>query len=207
MAHPFTHGEKIVKNVSFNAYEGEILGVAGLVGSGRSELVTGLFGALSKDTSGEIRINGKRVNIRSPKDAIKNGMSLVTEDRQMLGLVLGQSMLSNMTLSSLRELSYSMGVINKRKERSVVGSFVKKLSIKTPSLEVNVENLSGGNQQKVVLGKWLNTNPRILILDEPTRGIDVGAKTEIYRIMNNLVKTRCCSNNDIIRSLRNYGYE
>ncbi len=188
VSHPFIPGENIVKGVSFEAYEGEILGIAGLMGSGRSELVTGIFGAFASETSGEVLIDGKSVHIKSPRDAIELGIALITEDRKTFGIIPGQSVSSNMMLCSLESVSNAMGIIDRGKERTVAEDYVNRLSIKVPSLEVSVDKLSGGNQQKVIVSKWLNTKPRILILDEPTRGIDVGAKVEIYRIMNSLVK-------------------
>jgi ABC-type sugar transport system ATPase subunit len=186
--HPFIIGEKIVKEINFSAYQGEILGIAGLMGSGRSELVSGIFGAFSKDVSGEVYLNGKKVNIRTPKEAIEQGIALVTEDRKTLGLILDHSVVNNITLSSLDTVSNNLGVIDKLKERNIANKYVDKLKIKVPNLDVQIEKLSGGNQQKVILGKWLNTSPKILILDEPTRGIDVGAKSEIYKIMNSLIE-------------------
>lgn len=185
--HPYLVGEKIVRDVSFEAYEGEILGIAGLMGSGRTELVTGIFGAVADDTEGEIYLDGKKLDIKSPKDAIENGIALVTEDRKVLGLVLGQTILKNMTLSSLDKYTNKLGVINQSKERQDAEENVKKLNIKTPGLDYLIDTLSGGNQQKVILAKWLNNKPQILILDEPTRGIDVGAKVEIYKLLNKLV--------------------
>ncbi|PAB59519.1 xylose ABC transporter ATP-binding protein [Anaeromicrobium sediminis] len=181
------NNKELVKNVSFQVRKGEILGVAGLMGAGRTELVMGLFGAYGKNTSGTISIDGKEVNINSPKDAIKNGLALVTEDRKGNGLVLGQSVMVNTTLASLKKV-LSGGVLDENKEIFHSNKYVDDLLIKTPSIEQLVKNLSGGNQQKVVIGKWLMTDPKILILDEPTRGIDVGAKYEIYNLMNKLAK-------------------
>jgi len=187
--HPFLSGEKKVKNVSFCAYKGEILGISGLMGSGRTELVEGLFGAFPDDTDGEIWLEGEKLDLKSPMDAIDNGIALVTEDRKVLGLILGQSILRNMTLSSLETVCNQWGIINKPKERTVVQDHIAKLSIKTPGPDVIIDSLSGGNQQKVILAKWLNTQPKILILDEPTRGIDIGAKVELYKLLNKLVES------------------
>lgn len=186
--HPFLAGEKKVSNVSFAAYKGEILGISGLMGSGRSELVEGIFGAFTKECSGEMYLEGKKLNIKSPKNAIYNGIGLVTEDRKALGLVLDLSVLENMMLSSLDTVCNSMGIINQAKERNLANEYVDKLRVKTPNLDVSIGSLSGGNQQKVILAKWLNTMPKVLILDEPTRGIDIGAKVEIYNLMNSLVE-------------------
>ncbi len=186
--HPVLAGEKMVKNASFSAYKGEILGIAGLMGSGRTELVTGIFGALPKESRGEIYLEGERVKIKSPMSAISKGIGLVTEDRKAVGLVLGHSVVNNMTISSLETVSNKWGVINSAKEKKLADDYVDQLSIKTPGLDVNIDTLSGGNQQKVIIAKWLNTMPRVLILDEPTRGIDVGAKVEIYNLLNKLVE-------------------
>ena len=186
--HPFLYGERRVKNISFDVHEGEIFGIAGLMGSGRTELASAIFGALSGESDGEIFLHGKKLYIKSPMDAIDNGIALVTEDRTSFGLVLGQSVLQNITISSLNTIANIAGLINKIKERKVGEKYVQKLRIKTPHLDTEIDSLSGGNQQKVILSKWLNTSPQVLILDEPTRGIDVGAKVEIYDIMNSLVR-------------------
>lgn len=188
LAHPTISGKKKINNVSFSAFKGEILGISGLMGSGRSELVSAIFGAYRRGVSGEVRLNGKMVEIRGPQDAITNGIALVTEDRKALGLILGQSVLNNMTIGSLGTVSLGWGIINKAKERSLVRSYIAKLNIKTPGPDVAIDTLSGGNQQKVIVAKWLNTAPKVLILDEPTRGIDIGAKVEIYNLLNKLVE-------------------
>jgi ABC-type sugar transport system ATPase subunit len=150
--------------------------------------VSGIFGALPKMAHGEIYLEGKKMAFKSPQDAIDHGLGLVTEDRKAVGLILGQSVLQNMTISSLETVVNKWGVINKAKERSLANEYVDKLSIKTPGLDVAIDTLSGGNQQKVIVAKWLNTKPKVLILDEPTRGIDVGAKVEIYNLLNQLVE-------------------
>ena len=186
--HPVLAGEKKVRNASFSVHKGEILGISGLMGSGRTELVSAIFGALPKESRGEIFLEGEKVKIKSPMDAIKKGIGLVTEDRKAFGLVLAHSVLNNMTISSLETVSNRWGAINKAKERKLARKYVDRLSIKTPGLDVAIETLSGGNQQKVIIAKWLNTEPRVLILDEPTRGIDVGAKVEIYNLLNRLVE-------------------
>ncbi len=185
--HPVLAGEKQVKDASFYAAKGEILGIAGLMGSGRTELVSGIFGAFPKDARGEVYLEGEKLEFKSPQDAINHGIGLVTEDRKAMGLVLGQSVLQNMTISSLETVANQWGVINKAQERQVAIGYVEQLNIKTPGLSVAIDTLSGGNQQKVIVAKWLNTMPKVLILDEPTRGIDVGAKVEIYNLLNKLV--------------------
>ncbi|MBT8374658.1 MAG: sugar ABC transporter ATP-binding protein [Deltaproteobacteria bacterium] len=185
---PVLAGEKQVKDASFYAAKGEILGIAGLMGSGRTELVTGIFGAFPKDARGEVYLEGEKLDLKSPQNAINFGLGLVTEDRKAMGLVLGQSVLQNMTISSLETVSLKYGIINKAQERKLAKGYVEQLNIKTPGLDVAIDTLSGGNQQKVIVAKWLNTMPKVLILDEPTRGIDVGAKVEIYNLLNKLVE-------------------
>jgi D-xylose transport system ATP-binding protein len=180
-------GEKRVKSASFSAYRGEILGICGLMGAGRTELVSGIFGAFASATRGEIFIDGKKVDIRSPGDAISHGIALLTEDRKAFGLFLSESITFNTTISSLQTISSQLlGVINANQERQLVGDYVKQLAVKTPTIQTVIGTLSGGNQQKVILGKWLNASPKIFILDEPTRGIDIGAKVEIYKLLNKL---------------------
>lgn len=159
--------------------------MAGLVGSGRTEIARCLFGADSFD-SGEIRLEGQKLTLHGPQDAICAGIGLVTEDRKEQGLVLGLTVRENTTLAALPSLT-PMGFIQSKREVAVSQEYVKNLGVRTPSIEQKVKNLSGGNQQKVVLSKWLLTNSKVLILDEPTRGIDVGAKVEIYQLMNRLV--------------------
>jgi len=184
--HPFLPGEKKVKQVSFKAYKGELLGIAGLMGSGRSELVNGIFGAFPESTKGEVFLHGNRLKISSPKDAISHGIALLTEDRKQLGLFLETDLCINTTIASLKQFT-RFGIINHLEESKVTGKYTSDLSIKTPSVKVAVETLSGGNQQKVVIAKWLNTRPKVLIMDEPTRGIDVGARSEIYKLMHRLL--------------------
>lgn len=184
--HPFNPSKNIVENISFYVNKSEILGIAGLVGSGRSELVNSIFGLLAK-TSGEIYIDNEKVEINNPIDAIKNGMALVTEDRKVDGFVGVLSIKDNSTLAYLNEIS-KRGIIDKKEEKEVANYYFEKLGIKAPSMDAYAETLSGGNQQKVVLAKWLMRKPKILILDEPTRGIDIGAKAEIYKIMTELAK-------------------
>ena len=172
------------KDVSFKLYNGEVLGIYGLVGSGRTELAESIFG-LCQFESGSISINNKVVHIKSPRDAIINEMALVPEDRRVLGLISLMDVRKNLTLSLLHNLTIS-GFIKQKEELNLVKSNVQDLMIQIPSLRSLVSTLSGGNQQKVVLGKWLNINPKILILDDPTRGIDVGAKAEIRGIIDHL---------------------
>ena len=178
---------KLVKNASFTIKKGEVLGIAGLMGAGRTELALSLFGCYNGYTEGEIAIEGKKVQIREPKQAIKNGISYVSEDRKRYGLNLKMDIQDNMTIASLEKISKG-GVINNVEKIVSTDKMIREMKIKTPSSEQIVGNLSGGNQQKVVLGKWMLTEPKILILDEPTRGIDVGAKYEIYKIINRLVQ-------------------
>ncbi|MTI47131.1 xylose ABC transporter ATP-binding protein [Sporosalibacterium faouarense] len=178
--------KRVIDNVSFKARKGEILGIAGLMGSGRTELMMSLFGAYGINKSGEVTIDNEKVKIKSPEDAIKKGFCYLSEDRKKSGLVLMMDIKENTTLASLRKISSIRG-INENEEIKVTNNYVDVLKIKTPSIEQKVRNLSGGNQQKVVISKWLMAEPKILVLDEPTRGIDVGAKYEIYNIMNQLV--------------------
>ena len=179
------------EDISLQVRKGEILGIAGLMGAGRTELVMSLFGVWGKKQSGELWLQGRKIEIQGAQDAIRFGLSLVSEDRKRYGLVLGMDVKENSTLASLDRLSRA-GVINKNEEIKRSGQLVKELRTKTPSLEQKVGNLSGGNQQKVVIAKWLLTTPKVLFLDEPTRGIDVGAKVEIYNIMNKLVDQGVC---------------
>ena len=177
---------RMVQDVSFELRKGEILGFSGLMGAGRTETARALFGADEKE-SGDIYINGQKVEINTPQDAVRLGIGYLSEDRKRFGLVLGKSVAENSTLASLKD--FMSGIfINKKKEEDVAAEYVKSLKTKTPSVHQLLVNLSGGNQQKVVISKWLIQNCDILIFDEPTRGIDVGAKSEIYHLMNELVK-------------------
>ncbi|MFN8379663.1 MAG: sugar ABC transporter ATP-binding protein [Anaerolineae bacterium] len=171
-------------DISFSAYAGEVLGIAGLVGAGRTELVRAIFGADPID-SGRVYVHGEPVRLRNPGDAIRHGIGLLTEDRKRQGLILQMGTRENITLTVLRSLTQGQ-LTNKKKESAVAQQFIDRLSIKTPSQDQLAINLSGGTQQKVVLAKWMATEPRVLIFDEPTRGIDVGAKVEIYKLMNQL---------------------
>lgn len=177
----------LVKEISFEVKRGEIVGVAGLMGSGRTELARTLYGIYGK-SSGEVFIDGKAVNIKSPGQAIRNGLVYVSEDRKANGVVLGLSVKENISLSVLQKLSSLLGRIDMGKEEDMAKEAIRNMSIKTAGSGQLVKNLSGGNQQKVSLSKSLMTKPKILILDEPTRGVDVGAKKEIYDIMNQFKK-------------------
>ncbi|RBW58808.1 sugar ABC transporter ATP-binding protein [Ruegeria sp. A3M17] len=189
VTNPDMPGSYLVKNASFVARKGEILGISGLMGAGRTELVGGVFGAYPDQTTGEVKLNGQKLEIKSPKDAIEAGIALLTEDRKALGLFLDKSISFNTTISSLETISSKvLGIINTQQERKVVKEYVDQLGVKTPSIDTVIGTLSGGNQQKVILGKWLNSKPDVFILDEPTRGIDIGAKVEIYKLLNELVQ-------------------
>lgn len=178
--------EGVFENISFKVRKGEILGFAGLVGAGRSETMESIFGAREYQ-SGEVYLNGEKKNFKNPMEALKAGIALVPEDRKKQGLVLGNSVAFNLTLASLH--FYMKGLsISEKKRKKVINEFFAKLKIKAASPDIEAGSLSGGNQQKVVLGKWLATRPEVLILDEPTRGVDVNAKYEIYRTINALAK-------------------
>ena len=170
--------------VSFAVRRGEILGLAGLVGAGRSELAAAIFG-VEPALSGSIRIHGTEVGIRSPRDAIRNGLYLIPEDRRSFGLITAMTVRENITLPALAKYS-TAGFIHRSAEADIAKKMCAELKIKTPSIEVTASNLSGGNQQKVVLAKWLSLDPKVILFDEPTRGIDVGAKAEIYQLMRRL---------------------
>jgi len=176
---------KFFQDVSFTARAGEILGVAGLVGAGRTEIIETIFGIRRKD-AGEILINGKKVNIRSSQEAIKHGMALLTEDRRETGIFPMLSVSFNTMIANIETYVNKIHLLNKKAINEDCKNYAKAIQIKTPSLSQRVENLSGGNQQKVLIARWLLTSPQILFLDEPTRGIDVGAKSEIHKIITNL---------------------
>ena len=185
--HPLYSEKKVVDNVSMHVRKGEVVGISGLMGAGRTELAMSMFGrSYGSGITGTLIINGKEVHLHSPRQAIDSGLAYVTEDRKGNGLILSNPIFVNTTLANMKGVS-SRGVINNDKELSVAEEYRQKLRTKTPSVMQNVGNLSGGNQQKVLLAKWMYANPDILILDEPTRGIDVGAKYEIYCIINELV--------------------
>lgn len=176
----------LLKNVSLVLRKGEILGLAGLVGAGRTEIARAIYGA-DAISSGEIIINGKKAHITKPADGIKNGIALIPEDRKKHGVLLGMSIRDNISFISIKDISKAT-IVDIKTDRELAQNFVEKLRIKTPGIEQLSKNLSGGNQQKVVLAKSLAGNSNIIIFDEPTRGIDVGAKQEIYTLMNELVK-------------------
>ena len=185
LINPEFQKNKLVNNVSISVSKGEILGIFGLMGAGRTELLESIYGLHPKYSEGEIFVSGDRYNSKSPADAINAGIGLVPEDRKNDGLVLDLSVMSNISLANLKELE-SYGILNARKERKIADDYIEQLSIKTPSPEQKAGNLSGGNQQKIILAKWMATNPKILLLDEPTRGIDINAKNEIYKLISKL---------------------
>jgi len=176
----------LLKDISFTVREGEVLGLAGPVGAGRTEIMQAVFG-IDRMTRGEIHISGRKVEIRSPREAIAHGMALIPEDRKLEGVVLDLPVKSNIVLAILRRLS-TFGFLRMKERDRIVAESVKNFSIKAQSGSQLVKSLSGGNQQKIVISKWLSTQPKILLLDEPTRGIDIGAKQEIYAIINDLAR-------------------
>lgn len=178
---------RMVRDVSFSVYEGEIVGFAGLMGAGRTETTRAIFG-IDKAESGEIILDGKEVTINKPQDAIRAGIVLAPEDRKKDGLCTKLSIRHNIALPNLDLICNKLGVVLSKKEEKICEDAVKNLKIKTPNVDINAGNLSGGNQQKVVVGKWLARNSRVVFFDEPTRGIDVAAKVEIYNLMNELKK-------------------
>ena len=178
---------RMVRDINFSLYEGEIVGFAGLMGAGRTETTRAIFGVDPKE-SGEFYLDGPKIEIHNPMDAIRNGVVLAPEDRKKDGLCTKLSIRQNLALPNLDIICNKLGVIRKSKEDELCAEAVQNLRIKTPNIEVDSGNLSGGNQQKVVVGKWLARNSRVVIFDEPTRGIDVGAKVEIYNLMNDLKK-------------------
>ncbi len=177
----------VFSDITFDIHQGEVLGFAGLVGSGRTDVALALFGIEPADT-GAIVFDGQPVDIRSPNQATEMGIAYVPEDRHEYGLVLPMPITANISLPILKEYLNRLGVIRRQKEAETAQQYREQLSIRTPSVHLPANKLSGGNQQKVVLSKWLNTQPRLLILDEPTRGIDVGAKAEVHHIINELAK-------------------
>lgn len=185
--HPNIHGKNIVDDISFSLKKGEILGIGGLVGAGRSESLGAIFGQYSKNVKKKVFINNKEVEIRSPQDAIRNGIGFITEERKRNGIVWMLSIRENISLANLKNLSGKI-FMNKKAEKAAVQKQVDSLRIKAPNMETMLVNLSGGNQQKVILGKWLTSNPSILFVDEPTKGIDVGTKADFYKIMSDLTK-------------------
>lgn len=186
LKHPVLRFTNILSDIQFDLHKGEILGVYGLMGAGRTELMEVLFGLHPKNATAEISIAGKSVHIKNPATAIEAGIALVPEDRKLHGLVLGQTIRSNISITVLKQLEKWGLLLNRKKEKELTAGYIDKLGIKTSSAMAMANSLSGGNQQKIVLAKWLATNPRILLLDEPTRGIDINAKAEIYQLMKQL---------------------
>jgi len=186
LRHPLLRTTNILTDISFTLHKGEILGVYGLMGAGRTELMECIFGLHPKNSSGEMAVKGKSCKIKKPADAIAAGIALVPEDRKRHGLILDQTIRSNISLTVLKQIENWGFLLSTKKEKVLSDSYISKLSIKTSSDKNMAKNLSGGNQQKIVLAKWLATHPQILLLDEPTRGIDINAKSEIYKLMKTL---------------------
>jgi len=181
----------VFSDISFDVRKGEVFGIAGLMGAGRTEIAQAIFGIIKK-SKGKVLLNGKKLDIKSPSDAIKNKIALVPEDRQGLGVFLKKEIAFNTTFAAPWEITKKLNFINKKKERDLTIEYTNKLKTKLADIYQNVNDLSGGNQQKVSFVKWLLTKPEVLILDEPTRGIDVGAKQEVYRIINELAQEGKC---------------
>jgi rhamnose transport system ATP-binding protein len=177
--------EATFHDISFDVYQGEVLGFAGLIGSRRTDVGLALFGVEPADT-GEIIFEGEEQELKSPEQALKLGITYVSEDRRQLGLIMPMSIYTNISLPTLSRYLNRAGLVSQRKEIATAEEFREKLSIRTPSVKVDIDKLSGGNQQKVMLSKWLNADPKLMILDEPTRGIDVGAKAEVHHMVNDL---------------------
>lgn len=184
--HPYILNKNIVEDLSFSVAKGEILGISGLVGSGRSESMNAVFGSMKK-SSGKIYLEGDELRIKKPFDAISKGIGLVTEDRKKSGIISPMTLRENMTIASLKDISCN-AFIKKKEEKILAGDFYNRLRVKAEGIEDNIMNLSGGNQQKIVLSKWLMKDIKVLILDEPTRGVDVGAKVEIYNVITQLAQ-------------------
>jgi ABC-type sugar transport system ATPase subunit len=176
--------QNVFSNVSFDVHAGEIVGMSGLVGAGRSEVARVIFGVDARN-SGEVRVDGSALRGNSVREAMDRGIAMVPEDRQHLGLVLPMSVGANLSLAVLRRLT-TAGLTSQRRERELVEQLMKDLGVKAAGSAVPAQTLSGGNQQKLVIGKWLATRPRVLILDEPTRGVDVGAKAEVHKLIRKL---------------------
>ena len=186
--HPIYDEKKVVNNVSFKVRRGEVVGFSGLQGAGRTELMMSLFGkSYGTNIFGEEYIKGQKVKLKSPKDAINHGLAYVTEDRKNNGLILSDTISWNTVMAKVSKVADKYGILDTTKQDKAAEYYVKRMKTRTPSIYQNIGNLSGGNQQKVLLGKWMFTEPEIFILDEPTRGIDVGAKYEIYTIINEMV--------------------
>ncbi len=185
LQNPKNKNDFLVHDVSFTLHKGEVLGIAGLMGAGRTEVLEAIFGLFPKQVSGKIYIEEQAIQIKSISDAIAAGIGFVPEDRKLQGLILGMSVEMNTTLANLEEVS-RFGFLSKKKEASISSYYINTLNTKVASPKMDVQTLSGGNQQKIVIAKWLATKPKILLLDEPTRGIDVGAKSEIYKLIGEL---------------------
>jgi ribose transport system ATP-binding protein len=190
-SHPVRRGGFLLENISFNVKRGEVVGVFGLMGAGRSELLEAIFGLHPSLVSGEVWIEGKKVEIKTVKNAINAGIGLVPEDRKLQGLILNMNVASNTSLANVDKI-LTNGFLSKSKEAELSQIFIKKLKIKVSSKNQAVKNLSGGNQQKVVIAKWLATHPKVLLLDEPMRGVDIGAKDEIYNLIEELCRQGVC---------------
>ncbi|PRO67261.1 multiple monosaccharide ABC transporter ATP-binding protein [Alkalicoccus urumqiensis] len=187
--HPLQPDKKMLKDINFNVRSGEVVGFAGLMGAGRTELAMSIFGkSFGKNIQGEAWKDGQKIDVGTVNKAIENRLAYVSEDRKEYGLILMDSVRKNLSIANLKGLSHR-NILNLNEEVTLAESLQKRMNIKTPTIEQTTGNLSGGNQQKVVLGKWINTDPDVLILDEPTRGIDVGAKYEIYKIINELAES------------------
>lgn len=176
-----------VKDISFQLHKGEVLGFSGLVGAGRTETARGIIGA-DKLLSGEVYLEGKKINNNSPKDAMKNGIVLVPEDRKMQGILANLSVGKNISVATMEKYASKFGIVNVKKEAEIVNAGIRNFSIKTPNAEKRIVELSGGNQQKCIVARWMSTNPKVLILDEPTKGIDIGAKSEFYNMICEFAK-------------------
>jgi ribose transport system ATP-binding protein len=186
LRHPVLRFTEVLSDISFNLHKGEILGVYGLMGAGRTELMESIFGLHPRNANGEIYISNQSIKIKSPATAIAAGIALVPEDRKLHGLVLNQSIKSNISITVLKQLEKWGLILSSKKEKELSKNYINQLGIKTNSDTAAAKSLSGGNQQKIVLAKWLATNPQVLLLDEPTRGIDINAKAEIYKLMKSL---------------------
>ncbi len=191
LKHPSRAQDFILKNISFSAHRGEVLGIFGLMGAGRTELLETIFGLHPRTSSGAIFINNNAVSIKSPDDAIAQGIALAPEDRKHEGIILGMTIAENASLACLKKME-RWGIIDQSAEQQLANNTIARFNVKTPSCKQLIRNLSGGNQQKVILGKWLAIQPDILLLDEPTRGIDINAKTEIYKIIHELSDSGIC---------------
>ena len=178
-------GKTVVNSVNLDLYKGEILGIAGLIGAGRTEMMTALFGTYPGTVEGVVTLDGKALTLKGPAEAIKNGIAYISEDRKKYGLVLGMDVRNNIVLANLKD--YGSVVLDESGMTDTAQKYVKNLQIKVPDIEYKTNTLSGGNQQKVVLARWLSCKPRVIIFDEPTRGIDVAVKYEIYKMMNDIV--------------------